>query len=419
MKAAYIQSIGGASGDMLLGALLDLGLPLDTLQEELSRLDIDGYELSAAQDTRCEVRGTKLTVTINGNRRRSPRSQLDIVASSPLPEQVKNQSAKILNFLWQAESRVHGEAPEAVELEELGTVDTLVDVVGFAIGLQHLGIREVYAAPLVLGAATPPRWPGGYANPAPATLELAAMAGAPIAPELPIHQGAGELTTPTGAAIITSLAHFERPAMSLAAIGVGLGSKDPEQFPNVVRVWLGEMAESPAPLSPDSAPGELVEPLAKPQAGIVLLETNLDDVTGEVLGYAQERLFAMGALDVWHTPIQMKKNRPGVILSALLPQTLESAAVELILRETPTLGVRSRPVQRYVAEREVVAMETGLGTVRVKVKSLAGEVVAAAPEYEDCRRIALETGQPLQEVYRMAEMAAWRRFLRYPEYEYK
>ena len=411
MKAAYIQSIGGASGDMLLGALLDLGLPLDTLREELSRLDIDGYELSASQDTRCEVRGTKLTVTINGNRRLSPRAQLDIVASSPLPEQVKQQSTKVLNSLWQAESRVHGEAPEALELEELGTVDTLVDVVGFALGLQHLGIGEVYAAPLVLGAATPPRWPGGYANPAPATLELVAMAGAPIAPELPIHQGAGELTTPTGAAIITALARFERPAMSVAAIGVGLGSKDPEQFPNVVRVWLGELAESPAPLSPDSAHGELVEPLAKPQAGIVLLETNLDDVTGEVLGYTQERLFALGALDVWHTPIQMKKNRPGVILSALLPQTLEPAAVELILRETPTLGVRSRPVQRYVAEREVVAMETGLGTVRVKVKSLAGEVVAAAPEYEDCRRIALETGQPLQEVYRRAEGEAWRRFL--------
>ena len=411
MKAACIQSIGGASGDMLLGALLDLGLPLDTLREELARLDIDGYELSAAPDTRCEVRGTKLTVTINGNRRLSPRAQLDIIAASLLAEQVKQQSTKVLNSLWKAESRVHGEAPEALELEELGTVDTLVDVVGFAIGLQHLGIGEVYAAPLVLGAATPPRWPGGYANPAPATLELAAMAGAPIAPELPIHQGAGELTTPTGAAIITALARFERPAMSVAAIGVGLGSKDPEQFPNVVRVWLGELAESPAPLSPDSAHDELVEPLAKPQAGIVLLETNLDDVTGEVLGYTQERLFDLGALDVWHTPIQMKKNRPGVILSALLPQTLETAAVELILRETPTLGVRSRPVQRYVAEREVVAMETSLGTVRAKVKSLAGEVVAAAPEYEDCRRIALETGRPLQEVYRMAEQEAWRRFL--------
>ncbi len=401
MKAAYIQSIGGASGDMLLGALLDLGLSLDALRQELDKLDIDGYELSAAQDTRCEVRGTKLTVTINGNRRLSPRAQLDIVASSPLPEPVKNQSAKILNSLWQAESRVHGEAPEAVELEELGTVDTLVDVVGFVIGLHLLEITEVYAAPLVLGEATPPRRPGGYSNPAPATLELVAMAGAPVSAELPIHQGVGELTTPTGAAIITGMANFERSAMSVIGVGVGLGGKDPELFPNVVRIWLGERAENAA----------LNTPAALRQASIVLLETNLDDVTGEVLGYTQERLFALGALDVWHTPIQMKKNRPGVILSALLPQNLEHAAVELILRETPTLGIRTRAVERYVAQRENVGMETDLGLINVKVKSLAGEAVGAAPEYEDCRRIALETGRPLQEVYQQAEAEARRRFL--------
>ena len=401
MKTAYIQSIGGASGDMLLGALLDLGLSLDALRQELDKLDIGGYALSAAQDTRCEVRGTKLTVTINGNRRLSPRAQLDIVASSTLPEPVKNQSAKILNSLWQAESRVHGEAPEAVELEELGTVDTLVDVVGFVIGLHLLEITEVYAAPLVLGEATPPRRPGGYSNPAPATLELVAMAGAPVSAELPIHQGVGELTTPTGAAIITGMANFERPAMSVIGVGVGLGGKDPELFPNVVRIWLGERAENAA----------LNTPAALRQASIVLLETNLDDVTGEVLGYTQERLFALGALDVWHTPIQMKKNRPGVILSALLPQNLEHDAVELILRETPTLGIRTRAVERYVAEREVVAMETDLGLINVKVKSLAGEAVGAAPEYEDCRRIALETGRPLQEVYQQAEAEARRRFL--------
>ena len=401
MKTAYIQSIGGASGDMLLGALLDLGLSLDALRQELDKLDIGGYELVSAADIRCEIRGTKLTVTINGNRRLSPRAQLDIVASSPLPEPVKNQSAKILNSLWQAESRVHGEAPEAVELEELGTVDTLVDVVGFVIGLHLLEITEVYAAPLVLGEATSPRRPGGYSNPAPATLELVAMAGAPVSAELPIHQGVGELTTPTGAAIITGMANFERPAMSVIGVGVGLGGKDPELFPNVVRIWLGERAENAA----------LNTPAALRQASIVLLETNLDDVTGEVLGYTQERLFALGALDVWHTPIQMKKNRPGVILSALLPQNLEHAAVELILRETPTLGIRTRAVERYVAEREVVAMETDLGLINVKVKSLAGEAVGAAPEYEDCRRIALETGRPLQEVYQQAEAEARRRFL--------
>lgn len=402
MKAAYIQSLGGASGDMLLGALLDLGLPLATLQAELSQLDLGGYQLAAAAGTRCEIRGTQLTVALDddgGLGRLSPRRQLDIVAASSLPDPVKIQSTQILNALWQAESRVHGVAPEDLELEELGTVDTLVDVAGFALGLHHLGIAAVYAAPLVLGAAMPPRWPGGYANPAPATLELAAMAAAPLAPELPMHREAGELTTPTGAAIITALARFARPAMTIDAVGVGLGSRDPAAFPNVVRVWRGETADNPA----------AAEPPAPLQTGLVLLETNLDDVTGETLGYAQERLFALGALDVWHTPIQMKKSRPGIILAALLPPELEMAAVELILRETPTLGVRRRLVERYAARRETIAVATVAGPAQVKVKYLAGQALAASPEYEDCRRIALATGRPLWEVYQeMAGLAAER-----------
>ncbi len=401
MKAAYIQSIGGASGDMLLGALIDLGLSLEELRSSLSLLSVDGYQLSVAEDTRCEVRGTKLTVTQQNDRRFSPRALSDIVGNSHLPAEVKEKSTKVLQNLWQAECRVHGEDPEALELEELGTVDTLVDVVGFAFGLHRLGIPGVYAAPLVLGVSAPPRWPGGYSNPAPATLELVALAKAPIAPELSIHQGAGELTTPTGAAIIASLAQFQRPAMTVEGIGVGLGSKDPEAFPNVVRIWVGEVAENPAQFSA----------IGPRQQGIVLLETNLDDVTGEVLGYAQERLFDLGALDVWHTPIQMKKNRPGIILSALLPQSLEQAGVELILRETPTLGVRSRPVERYAAERRIETLETDLGQIRVKLKYLAGGIVAAAPEYEDCRRIALESDRSLMEIYRKAETEAQAKFL--------
>ena len=394
MKAVYIQSIGGASGDMLLGALLDLGLPLDTLQAELSKLKVGGYRLAATAATRCEVRGMQLTVDLDDaavKERMSPRRQLEIVADSALPEGVKDQAAQVLNALWQAEGRVHGEPAEGVELEELGTVDTLVDVVGFVIGLDQLGIGAVYAGPLVLGESRPPGRAGGYANPAPATLVLAAMAGAPIAAESPVHQGEGELTTPTGAAIITALARFERPAMTVNGIGVGLGRKDPAAFPNVVRVWRGETADRPAVA------------IAPRQGGLTLLETNLDDVTGETLGYAQERLFALGALDVWHTPIQMKKNRPGVILAALLPAELEAAAVELILRETPTLGIRRRSVERYAAHRETVAVETADGPVRVKVKYLDGVAVAAAPEYEDCRRIALATRRPLGEVYREVE----------------
>lgn len=396
MKVAYIQSIGGASGDMLLGAFVDLGVPLDALIAGLNRLGISGFALSADPDTRCEVRGIKLGVRLDDQQRRSPRALLETVTGSSLKAEVKDRAGSILTALWQAESRVHGESPESLELEELGTIDTLVDVVGVAICLDYLGVARVYAAPLVLGESAPPRWAGGYSNPAPATLELVSMAGAPVVADRPLYQGAGELTTPTGAAIITTLAEFQRPAMAVTRIGVGLGSKDPKNFPNVVRVWLGETAD--------------VSQL-RSQAGIMLLETNLDDATGETLGYAQERLFALGALDVWHTSIQMKKDRPGIILSALVPQGLESAAVELILRETPTLGVRIRPVERYVADRESVAMSTDIGAVSVKIKSLHGKAVSVSPEYEDCRRIALESGLPLQEVYHRMTEEARKRFV--------
>ncbi len=399
MRIAYIQSIGGASGDMILAALLDLGVPLDVVKRGLAELGISGYELTAGPEARQEVRGVKLNVSVSNPVRYSPRSFVDVVSGSGLPDEVKISSTKVLEALWRAEGRVHGQSEHALELEELASVDTLVDVVGVAIGLDYLGVDKVYAAPLVLGAPEPPRWTGGYSNPAPAVLELVASAGAPVAADRPMHQGAGELTTPTGAAIITALSAFERPEMSVIGIGVGLGSKDPESFPNVTRIWLGVVAE---------------EAVAPRQEGVVLLETNLDDVPGLVLGHAQERLFDLGALDVWYSPVQMKKNRPGVILSALVPQALENAAVELILRETPTLGVRTRVVQRYVAERRNVPMDTGMGMVNVKVKYLGGVAVGAAPEFEDCRRIALERGMPFQEVYQQAAAQARQQLLERP-----
>ncbi len=396
MKTAYIQSIGGASGDMLLAALLDLGLPVEFLNQELAKLGVSGWALEASQETRREMRGTRLKVTVESSQRLSPRDLSELVANSGLGGEQKKRASLVLDALWAAESRVHGEPRESLELEELGTLDTLVDIAGVVIGLDYLGVDEVWSSPLVLGAAEPPRWPGGYPNPAPATLELIAMAGAPVAPEQAVQQGAGELTTPTGAALITTLARFGRPPLTVSSVGIGLGSKDPEHFPNILRVWLGE-SEQP--------PGQ------GKQSGIVLLETNLDDVTGEAVGFTQEQLFAAGALDVWVTPVQMKKNRPGVVLSVLAPQELEEAACRIILRETPTLGVRTRPVERYVAGRASEWMETDLGAVRVKVKYLDGGPAGVAPEYEDCRRLSLERGVPLQEVYQKAMALARDRYL--------
>ena len=401
MKIAYIQSIGGASGDMVLGALLDAGLSLDTLRQELSKLGVAGYDLLASQETRCEVRGTKLTVDLGDSARYSPQGLLDVVSGSSLAPAIKEKAQMVLTSLWEAEGRVHGESQDVLELEELGSVDTLVDVVGVVLGLDHLGVTEVYASPIILGAPEPPRWPGGYATPAPATLQLVARSGAPVVEDRPIFEGAGELTTPTGAALITTLASFQRPAMSITGVGVGLGSKDPEKFPNVLRLWLGEVAESGSPDKQDP----------DKQDNVILLETNLDDVPGMVLGYTQERLFDLGALDVWYTQVQMKKNRPGIILSALVPDGLEAEACRLIMRETPTLGIRTRRVERYVAERVSLPMETQFGVVSVKVKSLGGRPVGAAPEFEDCRRIALAQGLSFQEVYQQATAQAREEFL--------
>ena len=408
MKIAYIQSIGGASGDMLLGALVDAGLPVDALRNELARLPVARYSIEVAEETRCEVRGTHLKVKLEDRTRHAPKTLVQTVEDSGLPRATKEQAIGVLRSLWRAEARVHGEPEDTLELEELGTVDTLVDVVGFCVGLRELGVEKVYAAPLVLGEASPPRRAGGYANPAPATLELVAASGAPVSADSPAHAGAGELTTPTGAALITALAEFRRPAFSVQGVGVGLGTKDPPGFANALRIWVGEAADEPRVAS--NPQGQWVEGIFQ-QASVVLLETNLDDASGLVLGYAQEQLFALGALDVWHTPVQMKKNRPGAVLSALVPKQLEEAAVELILRETPTLGIRSRPVDRYVAERNSVSIDTEFGKVSVKVKSLDGSPVTVAPEPDDCRNIASGLGLPFQEVYLRVTETARRKLL--------
>jgi uncharacterized protein (TIGR00299 family) protein len=398
MRIAYIQPIGGASGDMMLGALTDLGMPIEHLEDELGKLKVGGYRLEARVETRCEMRGTYLKVDLEDRTRYSPKQLLETVEGSSLSDSVKDRSCQVLKALWTAECRVHGETQDILELEELGSVDTLVDVVGSAIGFEYLEVAGIHAAPLVIGNATPARWAGGYSNPAPATLELIASAGAPVIGDKPMYEEAGELTTPTGAALITTLATFGRPAFNVDRIGLGLGTKDPAGFPNALRVWLGETAQTES------------DSLAQ-KGQVVLLETNLDDVSGLVLGYTQERLFAIGALDVWNTPIQMKKNRPGTVLSVLVPVDKERAASELILRETPTLGIRTRLVDRYVADRKMVKVETDLGPISVKIKILDGKAVSAAPEPDEVRQIALETGRPFQEVYQIATEEARRQLL--------
>ena len=246
MKIAYMQSIGGVSGDMMLGALTDLGMPVEHLEDQLGKLNVGGYRLEARVETRCEMRGTYLKVDLEDPTRYSPRQLLETVECSNLSDHVKAKSNKVLTALWEAECRVHGETQDILKLEELGSVDTLVDVVGSAIGLEYLEVAGIYAAPLVIGNATPPRWVGGYSNPAPATLEMIASTNAPVIGDKPMYEETGELTTPTGVALITTLATFGRPDFNVERVGLGLGTKDPAGFPNALRVWLGETTQAEA-----------------------------------------------------------------------------------------------------------------------------------------------------------------------------
>ena len=364
---------------MMLGALVDAGLPVEQLEEDLSKLSIPNeYHLNVSTTQRGHLTATRLEVDIpNEDRSLSPSELLDGVASSSLEQQIKDQATAVLQTLLEAERRVHRATQDELHLHELGSVDTLIDIVGTVAGLRRLQVEKVYASPIAVGTEQPNR-PRAYPVPAPATLELASMAGAPVT----IREGVShEMTTPTGAALLTTLATFQTPPqISLHRVGYGAGASNFPGVPNVTAVWLGDAQEVASEM-------------------VVLLETNLDDVQGIVLGYAQERLFESGALDVWFTPIQMKKNRPGVILSALVPASLQQEAVSIILQETPTLGIRVRQVDRQIARRETVVISSSFGDIRVKVKYLDGIPISAAPEYEDCRVAAMERGVPLQDLY--------------------
>ncbi|RME36579.1 MAG: nickel pincer cofactor biosynthesis protein LarC, partial [Thermoflexia bacterium] len=345
----YLDLFSGAAGDMLLGALLDLGLELDALREDLAKMDLSGYELEAARQVRCGISGIRLHVRdiAHAHPARHLPDIRRLLAGSRLSPTVRDRSLAVLERLARAEARVHGVPIEAVHFHEIGAVDTLVDVVGFVAGLERLGVARVFASPVPLGSGFVQTEHGLLPVPAPATLALLAEVNAPTRP----HPAQAEILTPTAAALLAELATFSYPPMRVRAVGYGFGEKE-FPWPNAVRAWLGELEELPD------------------QEQVVLLECNLDDATGELLGYAMERLFAAGALDVWFVPVQMKKNRPGVVLSALARPERAAALASLILRETPTLGVRRHPVERLVAGRSERTVETPWGPVRVKEKRL-------------------------------------------------
>lgn len=390
MVSAYFQCIGGASGDMILGALLGAGLSLDDLRSALANLKVDGYSLRAQRARRSGLEGTHLVVDLEerGRRTRTIQNFVDAVEASGLSDRVVEQSRAVFLRIAEAEARVHGTAPGETHLHELGTLDTLVDVVGSVAGLEMLGVERVYCSAFPSGSGVVRSEHGLLPVPAPATAALFEMANAPVAAPPNNAHNTGEMVTPTGAAILTTLATFQHPRLNVGRIGYGLGTRDSQQYPNALALWLG------------------TEQIVKYSTGVKLIETNIDDMSGEMLGYVQERLFEMGARDAWFTPIQMKKNRPATMLSVIVSADKESEAVEVMMRQTSTLGVRVRPLERIEAERQVVRIDTSMGNVAVKLKRLNGVVVSLSPEYEDARLRALEHDLPLQEVFNRIQREA-------------
>ena len=383
---AYLDCFSGISGDMLLGSLVDAGLSVDELRSELAMVPLGGYRIETERTERAGLAATKVTVALEEAaqpHRRLPEISA-LIEESALASSDKERGIAIFQRLAEAEAQVHGIARDEIDFHEVGAVDALVDVLGAVIGLRLLSVETLYCSALPLGAGEVSSAHGRLPVPAPATLALLAQAQAPLAegpdPEV-------ELVTPTGAAIVAALARFQRPAMTVRAVGYGAGARDLAGRSNVLRLWLGEA-------------------LADRPAAMLLIETNIDDMNPELYGYAQERLFEAGGVDVWFAPIQMKKNRPGVLLSVLCPVEREDAVVSALLRETSTLGVRVREVSRHEVERETLAFESSLGPAAVKVKRLPGQPPAVAPEYEACARIARERGLPLAEVYRIVQAEA-------------
>lgn len=395
MRVAYFDCYHGAAGDMMVGALIDAGLSLDRLREELTSLGVGGYTVSAQRVSRGGLSGTHFSVRVEDP---SPPPRhlgtiTEIIGGSTLSGRVKDWAKAVFTRLGRAESEVHGIPLEKVHFHEVGAIDSLVDVVGTLIGLELMGIERVYASSLTVGRGTVETAHGLLPVPAPATARL--IEG------FPVREGPseGELLTPTAAALLTSLSAGvgAMPAMRIERTGYGAGTRD-TKVPNLLRVFIGDLAAS----GEVSAGGGLL------RDEVVVLETNIDNMSPEVVGYVYEQLFAKGALDVYAIPIGMKKSRPGVLLGVIAPVSLADELAHVVLRETTSIGVRAHSAHRWVCPREVISIATPWGPVRVKVGRV-GEVLHVAPEYEDCRALALSAGVPLRNVQEEARTAAWNR----------
>jgi uncharacterized protein (TIGR00299 family) protein len=422
MAIAYLDAFSGISGDMTVGAFLDLGMPLGILESGLSALDVRGYRLEAAPRVRSGIRATKFSVDLgrpdpgvfvpavtphahgaaraqagaHGPHRpyREIRALLDRAALSP---RVRERAQLVFRALAIAEGKIHGVAPDDIAFHEVGALDAIVDVVGTALCLEHFGVEDLLVSPLPLGSGFVQTQHGTMPVPAPATLEL--LRGFPVRPD----DGAKELVTPTGAAILAALA---RPGAAgeivPGAIGYGAGERELADRPNLLRVVLGERPAAAAP-SPSAAAG--AGPGVRHET-MVVLEANVDDMNPEFLPAAVEALLAAGARDVTLAPVSMKKGRPGTLLQVIADPAERERIAGVMLRETSTIGVRTYPVERLVLPREQRTVETPFGAIRVKVVTLPDGRRRAAPEHDDCLRAARAHDVPIADVHAAALVAA-------------
>jgi hypothetical protein len=382
MKVAFFDCFAGASGDMILGSLMDAGLELDTLKGEIAKLGLGHYDLQVEKVVKRGIGGSQALVSVDqdhhGHHHRHLHHIEEIIGRSDLVDEVKEKSIRIFRRLAEAEAKVHRAAVENVHFHEVGAMDAIIDVVGSVVGLTALGIEKVFCSPLHVGSGTFQCAHGTLPVPGPATAEL--IKGKPV-----YSTGVeGELLTPTGAAILTTLASAfgPMPAMTVDAIGYGAGTSDPS-IPNLLRVAIGNRD--------DAVSGLEVERVA-------VAETNIDDMNPQMYDYLIEQMLGMGALDVFLVPIQMKKNRPGTMLCVICQPELLSRFAEFLVKETTSIGLRWRIDDRFKVGRHIKEVQTKFGPVKFKVAHLGNTTVNVAPEYDDCKRVALEKKIPLKDV---------------------
>jgi len=383
MKTAYFHCFAGASGDMLLGSLIDAGCDLEILISQLESLNVKGWSLSAEKKIKNSISGTGLNIAIDEqNAHRHLKDIISIIESGSLSPWVKKNTIDIFSKLAEVEASIHGTTIDNIHFHEVGAVDSILDITGFVIALEILDIKKIIASPVHVGSGFVNTMHGKIPVPAPATLKLLE--------NVPVYSTdiKGELTTPTGAVL---LKHFASsfgpiPPLNIKKSGYGCGTKDFD-IPNMLRVIIGETEES---INKDN---DLLEDT------VLFIETNIDDMNPEHIGYLQELLFKKGALDVWLTPIFMKKNRPGTLISILCSFEKESIIIETLFKNSSSSGIRISQQKRKKLRRQMKTVDTKFGEIEVKIHSINGEEITVSPEYESCKTAALTYNVSIQNVY--------------------